>query len=41
VSNETLDTGLEKTVTWYLDNEWWWRPLREEKYLGERLGIGR
>jgi dTDP-glucose 4,6-dehydratase len=41
IANETLDTGLEKTVTWYLDNEWWWRPLREEKYLGERLGIGR
>jgi len=36
-----LETGLEKTVAWYLDNEWWWRPLREEKYAGERLGIGR
>ena len=40
-ASETLETGLEKTVAWYLDNEWWWRPLREEKYLGERLGIGR
>ena len=40
-ASETLETGLEKTVAWYLDNEWWWRPLREEKYAGERLGIGR
>ena len=26
---ETFDSGLEKTVRWYLDNEWWWRPLRD------------
>jgi len=36
---ETFDTGIEKTVRWYLDNEWWWRPLREKIYAGERLGI--
>ncbi len=36
---ETFDTGLEKTVRWYLDNEWWWRPLRDEVYAGERLGV--
>jgi dTDP-glucose 4,6-dehydratase len=36
---ETFDTGLEKTVRWYLDNEWWWRPLREKVYAGERLGL--
>jgi dTDP-glucose 4,6-dehydratase len=36
---ETFDTGLEKTVRWYLDNEWWWRPLRERVYAGERLGV--
>jgi len=28
-----------KTVQWYLDNEWWWRPLREKVYAGERLGL--
>lgn len=35
---EDFDTGIEKTVAWYLDNEWWWRPLREGVYSGERLG---
>jgi dTDP-glucose 4,6-dehydratase len=36
---ETFDSGIEKTVRWYLDNEWWWRPLREKVYAGERLGV--
>lgn len=35
---ENFDTGIEKTVRWYLDNDWWWRPLRE-RYKGERLGL--
>jgi dTDP-glucose 4,6-dehydratase len=38
-AEETFDTGIEKTVRWYLDNEWWWRPLRERVYAGERLGL--
>ena len=33
---ETFDSGIEKTVRWYLDNEWWWRPLRGKVYAGER-----
>ncbi len=37
---ETFDTGIRKTVQWYLDNEWWWRPIRERRYGGERLGVG-
>jgi len=35
---ENFDTGIEKTVRWYLDNEWWWRPLRDS-YDGRRLGL--
>ena len=35
---ENFDTGIRKTVQWYLDNEWWWKPIREKKYAGERLG---
>jgi dTDP-glucose 4,6-dehydratase len=35
---ETFETGLARTVEWYLDNEWWWRPIREQSYAGERLG---
>jgi len=38
-AEETFDTGIEKTVRWYLANEWWWRPLREKVYAGERLGL--
>jgi dTDP-glucose 4,6-dehydratase len=34
---ENFDSGIRKTVQWYLDNEWWWRPLRD-RYDGERLG---
>jgi dTDP-glucose 4,6-dehydratase len=37
-AQEDFDSGIEKTVRWYLDNEWWWRPLRD-RYSGERLGL--
>jgi len=33
-----FETGLAETVDWFLANEWWWRPIREGKYQGERLG---
>ena len=36
----TFEQGLEATVRWYLENEWWWRPLRDQRYAGERLGTG-
>jgi dTDP-glucose 4,6-dehydratase len=36
---ETFESGLEKTVHWYLKNEWWWRPLVEGVYGTERLGL--
>ncbi len=38
-AHETFESGIEKTVRWYLDNEWWWRPLRDKVYAGERLGV--
>ena len=38
---ETFDTGIRKTVQWYLDNEWWWGPIHRGKYAGERLGIAK
>ena len=37
---ENFDTGIRKTVKWYLDNEWWWGPIHRGKYAGERLGKG-
>ena len=35
---ETFDSGLSKTIDWYLANESWWRPIRDKTYAGERLG---
>jgi dTDP-glucose 4,6-dehydratase len=37
-AQENFETGIEKTVAWYLENEWWWQPLRE-RYAGQRLGL--
>jgi dTDP-glucose 4,6-dehydratase len=37
-AEENFDTGIEKTVRWYLENEWWWGPLRQG-YSGSRLGL--
>jgi len=25
-----IDEGLEKTIRWYKDNEWWWKPLKQK-----------
>jgi dTDP-glucose 4,6-dehydratase len=36
---ETFETGLRKTVQWYLDHASWWQPLRTKVYGGERLGL--
>jgi dTDP-glucose 4,6-dehydratase len=36
---ETFETGLRKTVLWYLDNKEWWQPLRKTVYAGDRLGL--
>ncbi len=37
---ENFDSGIRKTVEWYLDNEWWWREIHDQRYAGERLGHG-
>jgi dTDP-glucose 4,6-dehydratase len=36
---ESFESGIAGTIDWYLANDWWWRPLREGKYTGERLGL--
>ena len=38
-AQETFDTGLRKTVRWYLDNRPWWERVRSGGYRGERLGL--
>ncbi|WP_110665679.1 dTDP-glucose 4,6-dehydratase [Salinicola halophilus] len=35
---ETFDSGMRRTVQWFLDNEQWWRRVQSGKYQGERLG---
>jgi len=35
---ESFETGLRKTVRWYLDNPAWWQRIRSGVYRGERLG---
>lgn len=37
-AEESFESGLAKTIDWYLAREDWWRPLREQRYFGERLG---
>lgn len=35
---QTFETGLRKTIEWYLTNRQWWEPIRSNVYRGERLG---
>ena len=35
---ETFETGLRKTVEWYLANETWWKRVQDGSYQGQRLG---
>ena len=35
---ETFESGMARTIDWYLANDWWWKPIREQKYAGARLG---
>lgn len=36
--SETFESGLAKTVRWYLSNDWWWAPMRKESRYGDQLG---
>jgi len=36
---ETFETGIEKTVRWYLDNESWWRGIVAERQADQRRGL--
>ncbi len=38
--DETFETGIRKTVEWYLDNKSWWERVLDGSYQGERLGLG-
>lgn len=32
----SFESGLEKTIRWFLENEWWWRPLRDANATARR-----
>ncbi|MBN8413723.1 dTDP-glucose 4,6-dehydratase [Halomonas cupida] len=36
---ETFESGLRKTVSWYLANERWWKAVQDGSYRAERLGV--
>ncbi len=36
---ESFETGLRKTVAWYLANADWWKAIQAGTYQGERLGL--
>lgn len=38
---ESFESGMERTVRWYLANREWWEQLRASIYRGERLGLAR
>lgn len=40
VPQETFESGMRKTVQWYLENETWWQRVQDGSYQGQRLGVG-
>ena len=36
---ENFESGLRKTVEWYLSNRAWWQAIHDGSYRGERLGL--
>lgn len=36
---ETFESGMRKTVLWYLNNQAWWQAILDGRYRGERLGL--
>lgn len=41
VPSETFESGLEKTIKWYLDNKQWCQHVQDGSYQRERLGVMR
>ena len=36
---ETFESGIKKTIQWYLDNKTWWQDIQNNTYQQERLGV--
>lgn len=41
VPQESFETGLRKTVQWYLSNTGWWKRVLDGSYQRERLGVNK
>ena len=39
-ASESVESGLRKTVQWYVDNQAWCERVQAGAYRGERLGLG-
>jgi dTDP-glucose 4,6-dehydratase len=39
-ASETFETGIEKTVKWYLDQRSWWQAILDRGYQAKRIGVG-
>ncbi|QJT81534.1 dTDP-glucose 4,6-dehydratase [Kosakonia sp. MUSA4] len=39
IPEETFESGIEKTVHWYLNNKSWWQSVLDGSYAGERIGL--
>ena len=37
--HESFETGIDKTIRWYLDNKEWWCDIQNNNYKQERLGV--
>jgi dTDP-glucose 4,6-dehydratase len=38
-AEQTFESGIARTIEWFLANDWWWRPIRAAGHGGKRLGL--
>ena len=39
VPKESFESGIRKTIQWYLKNKLWWKAIQDNTYRQERLGV--
>ena len=37
--DESFETGIRKTIEWYLEHQDWWQNIQKKIYEQERLGV--
>jgi dTDP-glucose 4,6-dehydratase len=40
-AEETFESGIAKTVRWYLDNDAWWKSILDRGYATKRVGLNK